>query len=123
MERCASAWPDRPEPLEALGKLLFDQNDAPGAEAALTTLIELCPADSAARRNLGVLYLRAGRSDEAVHWLRDSLRLRPGCAATWDELAAALDALGRTEEAREARREADVVRAATAAGPAEETGI
>lgn len=66
---------------------LFEHGDPCEADEPLRRLIELCPNDGAARHNLGVLNLRAGKPVEAAHWFRESLRVRPHCAATRQQLS------------------------------------
>jgi tetratricopeptide (TPR) repeat protein len=104
LEDAVGESPDRVEPLQALCKFLFEHGHAEDAKQALRRLVGLSPQDGAARHNLGLVYLRAGQLHDAVYWLRESLGVRPGSAATWEQLAATLQQLDLTEEADLARR-------------------
>jgi hypothetical protein len=51
-----------------------------------------------ANQNLGVTFLRAGRVDDAIPYLEESLRLRPGAAETHRNLGLAYEALAYREQ-------------------------
>jgi tetratricopeptide (TPR) repeat protein len=87
LENARREFPHSLEVLQAQAKFLFERGDACEAEEPLRRLIELCPNDGAARHNLGVLNLRAGNPVEAAHWFRESLRVRPHCPATREQLS------------------------------------
>jgi GT2 family glycosyltransferase/tetratricopeptide (TPR) repeat protein/SAM-dependent methyltransferase len=99
LEAAAGERPEDPEPLRALGQLLFEHGRPEEAEGALRELTRRDPADAAAHHNLGTLYLRAHRFREATAAYRESLRLRPGSAVTWLQLGYALKEGGRLHEA------------------------
>ena len=62
------------------------------------------PQDAFALQSLAGLYLDAGEDpDMAASLARQSVSLKPDLAAGWRELARALEAQGRQEEARQAR--------------------
>jgi O-antigen biosynthesis protein len=117
LEQAVSAAPEDIEPLRALCRFLFGQGDLHTAEQALHKLLVLEPDDGAAHTNLGVLYLRGGKTAQAVAAFRASVRVRPNCAVTWDQLAVALEALGQTGEAAACREQAQRL-SATSAGTA-----
>lgn len=104
LDEAVGESPDRIEPLQALCKFLFEHGDLEDTRQALHRLVSLSPRDGAAAHNLGLVYQRAGQLQDAVHWLRESLRVRPGSAATWEQLVSTLEQLGLTEEAAKARR-------------------
>ena len=73
-------------------------------------LLEACASDPELRRtpenaagyhNLGANYARMGRPGEAVDAYRESLRLRPNYPPTLLLLGHALEACGRSDEARQ----------------------
>jgi len=65
------------------------------------------PQDALAMALLSGMYLDAGEDPEmAASFARQSVSLRPGLRGGWLQLARALEALGRTKEAREARLKA-----------------
>jgi len=117
LEDAVREFPDDMEAHQALCKCLFGHSDLKRAERAFQQLIEFSPEDGAAHRNLGILYLRAGNHEDAVHSLRESVRLRPESVATWQELAGALEAMGKADEASNARRQARASQTPTAAQP------
>ncbi|MEX0717774.1 MAG: glycosyltransferase [Planctomycetaceae bacterium] len=104
LERAVGESPEDPGPLRELCRLLFEQADWSAAENRLRQMAEADPRDASARHNLGTVLLQFGRFDEAIRWYRASLALRPHHSATWRLLADALEAAGRPDEAREARR-------------------
>jgi protein O-GlcNAc transferase len=62
-------------------------------------LIEHAPEDASAYYNLGTLFLRSRRYDEAARAYRQSLRFRTNHPATYLNLGCALKDSGRIEEA------------------------
>lgn len=110
LERAAEAFPDDPEPLHELARLMFERFGAVAAEPVLLRLAELCPEDGAVFHNLGSVYAAGDRLEAAVDALKKSVELRPDFPATWRRLAESLERLGRTKEAESARhRSEDVV--------------
>jgi tetratricopeptide (TPR) repeat protein len=104
-----SAWEDAvrraPRPVAGL-RLLADayasRNDAGAAEAALLRAVAIDATDYKSWTNLGVLYGRMGRPDDAEQALRRALAAAPAGhdrAFIHDNLAQLLEGLGRTEEA------------------------
>jgi cytochrome c-type biogenesis protein CcmH/NrfG len=69
-------------------------------------MIERDPTDAEAWHNLGTLFMRSARHDEAVVAYRQSLRYRPNYAATYLNLGYALKDSGRLEEAAAAWEQA-----------------
>lgn len=104
LEEAVGESPSRIEPLQALCRFLFERGDLEDAKQALHRLVSLFPQDGAACHNLALVYLRAGQLQDAVHWLRESLRVRPGSAGTWEQLVSTLDQLGLTDDAEKACR-------------------
>lgn len=104
LETARREFPDSLDVLQAQARFLFEHGDPCEADEPLRRLIELCPNDGAARHNLGVLNLRAGKPVEAAHWFRESLRVRPRCAATREQLSMlgddGGDAVGKGMEGR-----------------------
>ncbi len=78
------------EPLQELCRLLFTNSHTEEAIAALEELTKRKPDDAAAHHNLGVLRLRSGDRQAAIHCFRESLRLRPAAPHTQAELDAIL---------------------------------
>ncbi len=74
----------------------------PKRNTALKDLIACEPTDASAHHNLGTLFLRVGRFDEAARSFRQSLRYRSNNVATYLNLASALKESGRLEEAIQA---------------------
>jgi len=87
-------FPDREEPLQALCRLLFEHEALPEAEVAIEELLRRTPIDAAAYHNLGVVLVRQGKQDRAIHAFQKSLELRPDAEMT----QASLDAVLLTRE-------------------------
>ncbi len=79
--------------------------DAEGAEVSLRRVLELDPRHADAQHLLGVSCFLLGRHDEAVTHIRAALRVN-GAAGYFADLALALGALGRDDEAAHAYRDA-----------------
>ena len=94
-------FPDDLEALDELCRLSFAQGAA-SAERWLSRLIECSPEDGAAHHNLGTVYLRQGRLEEAITRLRESLELRPEAPHTHLYLGIALAKSGQSDAATEA---------------------
>ena len=72
----------------------------------IRSLIDRDASDAEAHHNLGTLFMRSARRDEAVAAYRQSLRYRPNYAATYLNLGYALKDSGRLEEAAAAWEQA-----------------
>jgi tetratricopeptide (TPR) repeat protein len=104
-QEASAARPNDPTILEAACRVLFDLGSAE-VEGMLEALLRLRPGDAAARHNLGTVYSRQGRAEEAAAAYRRSVELRPNSAPTWLLLGHAENDCGRPREAAEAWREA-----------------
>jgi Flp pilus assembly protein TadD len=94
--------PDSVEALINLGQLEMDAGVPPRlAEAAahLQTAIRIDPRAAAAHSNLGLVWLRMDRPNEAIQEQRLALRLRPDFAEVHCHLGLALEAVGDSEGA------------------------
>ena len=90
-----------------LARLALRQSDLDEAREHLHQALLADPQDAMALSLLAHLYLDAGEDAEvALALARQSVSLRPGIRANWQELARALEASGRGEDARAARRKA-----------------
>jgi GT2 family glycosyltransferase/tetratricopeptide (TPR) repeat protein/SAM-dependent methyltransferase len=98
LEATRQECPEDIEPLRTLCRVLFEHGD-PDAEQVLVELTRREPHDASAHHNLGTVYLRTGRPQEAVEAYRQSLRLRPDNVETHFFLGNALRDSGRPEEA------------------------
>lgn len=74
------------------------------AEEAFLEGLARNPDDAALHFRLGILYGRAGRTEESVRELEEALAAAAGSAEVWYALSAAYDRAGRHEEANELRR-------------------
>ncbi len=79
--------------------ILADAGMLAEAEQELTTLAERWPAEPVLQNHLGTVLVRAGRPREAIDRFEQAVRLRPSYAVARYNLAAALAAENRTEEA------------------------
>jgi tetratricopeptide (TPR) repeat protein/GGDEF domain-containing protein len=87
----------------ALARLAIKENRLEEAREELHEALLLNPNDAAALQLLARLYLDAGENPLVAESLtRQSVALRPDFKAAWLELARALEASGKTHEAREA---------------------
>jgi predicted Zn-dependent protease len=73
--------------------------DAEGRLAALERMLEARPDDTRLRFGLALEYLKAGRSDDGVRELKRYLDAADDEGNGWGRLGAALDELGRPDEA------------------------
>ena len=76
--------------------------DADEARLALQQLLGYAPSDANARYTLGVLELRAGAPDLAIHEFQQVTRVAPKHVMAWNGLALALARTGAFDQAREA---------------------
>jgi tetratricopeptide (TPR) repeat protein len=97
-----SEFPNDPGPLHESCRILFDLGDLEAAEEGLQILVSRFPADAAAHHNLGTVYLRTQRFQEAEVESRISLRLRPAFAPSAVHLAFALENQGKVQDAVQA---------------------
>jgi GT2 family glycosyltransferase/tetratricopeptide (TPR) repeat protein len=105
LEQALAERPDDTDLLRALCQQLFEQGEPGEAERALRELVRLAPEDGSAQHNLGLVYLRLHRHEEAIEAFREALRRRPDAAQTHLHLGYALKAAGRPDEARAAWKE------------------
>ena len=83
LETAAAEYPDDRLTLQSRCQFLFDHGTAEEAERALRSLIDRDASDAEAHHNLGTLFMRSGRHEEAIVAYRQSLRYRPNYAATY----------------------------------------
>ncbi|MGE0488079.1 MAG: tetratricopeptide repeat protein [Vulcanimicrobiota bacterium] len=76
------------------------RGDLEAAIEALNELVRLRPTDVESHNQLGILWLDAGRPDEAAGAFRHALWLAPGSSGLRFNLANALDEMGDLEAAR-----------------------
>jgi GT2 family glycosyltransferase/tetratricopeptide (TPR) repeat protein len=86
LEMALREVPDASEPLQELCRLLFATAPAEDAADALERLVDREPQDAAACHNLGTVYCRLARYDDAVTAYRKSLELRPRSEPTRKQL-------------------------------------
>jgi tetratricopeptide (TPR) repeat protein len=89
-----------------LGLVLAGRGDTAGAEAEYLRALELAPDFGGTMANLGSLYGRAGRLEEAASILSRAVRIEPDNLEARVNLGAALGKLGRLDEAVEHFEEA-----------------
>lgn len=98
--RAEAHAPASPRLLRGLGRCCWMLGEPRGAIDAVRRAIELDPEDATGSYDLAVMLVRAGRSDEAVEFIDDALRIDPGLWNARALKAGILSDLGRTEEAR-----------------------
>lgn len=87
----------------ALGAATWARNQVWANPIALyEQALRKAPGKARIHDNLGVLYLEAGRSDDAIPVLREAVRLRPGLVRAWYNLGLAYLSRRRWDEATEA---------------------
>jgi protein O-GlcNAc transferase len=89
-----------------LGRAHMARGDLPAAERAFAGMLEASPGDSAALLSLGWVALAAGDPVRAESRLREAVALRPDFAPAWANLAVALAAQQRLDEAFECAKNA-----------------
>lgn len=77
VEKAIAAEPGDPEFHFALGMLLAGQNKFAAARKELERTVQLRPADTTALNDLGVVYLRLGREDDAFNCFQRCTKLAP----------------------------------------------
>ncbi len=86
----------------AFGLITIQRNLDYRSEALIwSDTVEKCPANSRALGNLGAIFLREGRFEDARVLLEESVRINPGDASTRSNLGIALFQTGRSEQASE----------------------
>jgi FimV-like protein len=80
--------------------VLAQMNDAVRAEEYLKKALALRPAYGEALNNLGILYLRTRRRDEAVAKFEESIRAAPGLDQPYLNLARVYTLEGEQDKAR-----------------------
>jgi predicted Zn-dependent protease len=87
-----------------LGRLALRQGEQDEAREHLHQAIVANPRDHTSLHLLAGMYLDRGEDPEIAETLaRQSVNLRPDLALSWEQLARALDAQGKTGQAEEAR--------------------
>jgi len=74
------------ERLAATAMQAIAAGDWPKAEVTLRRLVKQRAAPPEAAYNLAQVLLRAGKPEQAGHWLRQAIALRPDYATAWFEL-------------------------------------
>jgi tetratricopeptide (TPR) repeat protein len=103
------ALENNPKPaavLTALGALAVEEGDAERAGEALNKLSELGEHSPELCYNVGVLWQKAGRHEDAARLLRQAADEKPGFGEALLNLGHSLNSLGKDREARECWREA-----------------
>jgi tetratricopeptide (TPR) repeat protein len=93
-----SQGPEKPGELFERGVELLRADRLDEAGEIFRRLLEV-GKDPVVYHNLGIVYQRQGRHEQAIDQFRESLRMDPGLAATRALLGAGLLALGRSSEA------------------------
>ena len=88
LEETVARHPDHPLVEKTWARFMFEHAPPEQALEALLRLQRRCPEDAAAYHNLGIIYSRMGKLDQAVEQLKMSLKLRPNFPATHKVLAA-----------------------------------
>ncbi|HUR87568.1 MAG TPA: tetratricopeptide repeat protein [Ramlibacter sp.] len=96
--RAIARFPDFMEAHVDLSGVLWRVEDFDGALAHAKKAVELAPENAYAVRILGTAHLNLNQLDEAEHWLRRSLELKPGFSLSEIDLAFTLLEAGKLEE-------------------------
>lgn len=99
--RAHAAAPDRPLPLEKLGRALSTIGSHDEAAGAFRSLLEIDPVNPIGLRGLGNAYLALNEPDLALPNLEAAVAVQKNAPA-YSSLGVALDMLGRHDEARDA---------------------
>jgi tetratricopeptide (TPR) repeat protein len=109
LDAALTARPDSPQHLNWTAMAMVMQGDLPGAEDLLRKGLQHDPTNHVMMANLGTLYMRLGRTDEAVELFHNAVKAAPGsqqalfnlgtALATQDRYADALPFLERAAEA------------------------
>ena len=86
---------------DALQRALQDARDGrlPAALASVRLLVQRKPGDAEALQVLGLLLVQAGQAAQAIHHLQRAVQVTGGSAGARNNLANALAASGRHEDA------------------------
>ncbi|MBT3343146.1 MAG: tetratricopeptide repeat protein [Gemmatimonadetes bacterium] len=98
--KAALAIESRPEAFNALAVSYVAHGQPEMAIEPLQKALALAPNDVAALTNRGWVELQISRPSAALDWFRKALRYQPEAPSARAGMAAALEALGREEEAR-----------------------
>jgi GT2 family glycosyltransferase/tetratricopeptide (TPR) repeat protein len=93
--------------LGAFAHILVKGGNLAEAERALKEMSRLSPEDASAHFNLGIIYQRSGRPQQAVEEYRQAAALRPGSYPTYINLGHSLRECGSIAEAIRAFEEAE----------------
>ena len=100
MERRNCRVPDESiQSLQANALELHRKHAFPEAESLYCELLAIAPEHHGAAASLGLLYLQAGRYDDAVETLQRTMRLKPDDALSMHNLGLAFHRLGHLERA------------------------
>ncbi len=101
LDRALAVRPRSPEAnYMALNMVFAQTDDVRHAEEYLGKALELRPTYPEALNNLGILYLRSGRRDDAVAKFEECIRVAPGFDQSYLEPCAALQLGGPADKAR-----------------------
>jgi tetratricopeptide (TPR) repeat protein len=103
LSKASETYRDDLAVLEARCRLEFHHGSLDQARDFLSELAAKSPDDGAVHHNLGTVYLRMNSWENAANAYRDSLRVRPNSVDTHEQLATALESLGRNDECQAAR--------------------
>ncbi|HWB04783.1 MAG TPA: tetratricopeptide repeat protein [Verrucomicrobiales bacterium] len=107
----ATVTAEAPELAAALRVRLFNaRGDVLGAAAAMQALVESAGGQKAAHvQRLVELFIRAGKPNEALHWITVWKKLSPGAVTPWQREAAIHMTAGRTADALKTLRQASTL--------------
>jgi len=105
-----AALPDRPQPSYVLGLIARGDNRVDEAAAAFRRVLEIDPADVAAKVNLGQVLLQQRAFDEAVQLFRAAVDAEPYNATAAYNLATALTRAGQTDAGQQAMKRFQTLR-------------
>lgn len=106
LQELHTRYPDRFEINESLGLIHAAEHDVLGALPLFTAAAAEQPGSDAAAANLGIAYLKLGRSVDAARWLERAMRLNPANVAAGEALGQAWMQLQQPRKAAAAFREA-----------------